>query len=63
MVILCNSHSDNAFRVSRYLSFVLENCVQFLVCRDRRADNLCRIHDLCVRTAEGIKNDKDEEWS
>ena len=46
MVILCNSHSDNAFRVSRYLRFVLENYVQFFMCRDRRGDNLCNILHL-----------------
>ena len=43
----CNSHSGNAFRLSRYLHFVLENDVPFFVCRDRRADNLCTIHYLC----------------
>ena len=39
--LLCNSHSDNAFRVSRYLRFVLEKYFQLLVCRDRRVDNHC----------------------
>ena len=39
--LLCNSHSDNAFRVSRYLRFVLENHVQYLVRRERSSVGPC----------------------
>ena len=41
-----NSHCVNAFQASRYLCFRQKNYFQFLVCGDRRVDNLYKIEDL-----------------